>query len=98
MSLNYGECLKDSFENCSDSIARHNLELDAPTNLDESVGLAQCCFRIAAENLGMQKNYNASHHRQQKAERRRSGAFCCPSACDCYAFISMPSTDLKNSC
>jgi len=28
----------------------------------------------------------ASHHRQQKAERRgmRGGAFCCPSACDCW--------------
>lgn len=26
---------------------------------------------------------NASHHRQQKAERGTSGAFCCPSACDC---------------
>ena len=31
---------------------------------------------------------NASHHRQQKAERRRSGAFCCPSACDCYTIFS----------
>jgi len=30
---------------------------------------------------------NASHHRQQKAERGTSGTFCCPSACDCYADI-----------
>jgi len=27
---------------------------------------------------------NATHHRQQKAERGTSGAFCCPSACDWY--------------
>jgi hypothetical protein len=27
--------------------------------------------------------HNASHHRQQKAERGTSGDFCCPSACDC---------------
>jgi len=27
---------------------------------------------------------NASHHRQQKTERGTSGAFYCPSACDCY--------------
>jgi len=27
---------------------------------------------------------NASHHRQQKAERGTSVAFWCPSACDCW--------------
>lgn len=30
---------------------------------------------------------NASHHLQQKAERGTSGAFCCPSARDCYAIF-----------
>ena len=27
---------------------------------------------------------NAPHHRQEKAARRRSDAFCCPSECDCH--------------
>jgi len=39
--------------------------------------------RVTHENLNFTACANASHHRQQKAERRRSGAFCCPSACDC---------------
>jgi len=27
--------------------------------------------------------HNVANHRRQKAERRRSAAFCCPSVCDC---------------
>src|SRR5690606_23269749 len=28
-------------------------------------------------------SHNASHHRQQKAERGTSDAYCCPRGCDC---------------
>ena len=32
---------------------------------------------------------NASHHRHKNAERGTSGAFLCPSACDCYVAIPL---------
>jgi hypothetical protein len=41
---------------------------------------------VKSEHYGS-KESNASHHRQQKAERGTSGAFCCPSACDCYVLL-----------
>jgi len=45
--------LEDSFENCTDFMAGLKLELGEPTILNESVDLAQCYFKIAAEILGM---------------------------------------------
>jgi len=58
MDLSDGECMMNNFENCTGFMARQNSELEEPTSCDESVGLARCYFRMAAENLGMQKNYN----------------------------------------
>lgn len=34
--------------------------------------------------------FNASHHLQPKAERGTSGAFGCPSVCDCYVTFMIP--------
>jgi len=39
-------------------MSRHNLEQEEPTSCDECVELARYSFKITAENLGMQKNYN----------------------------------------
>jgi len=63
--------LEDSFENCTDFMAGLKLELGEPTILNESVDLAQCYFKIAAEILGMLRIITPSFEaRSSKAAER----------------------------
>ena len=51
--------------------------------------------RTCAAGLASIPDDNVANHQQQKAERRRSGAFCCPSA---FALLGRALGLLARSC
>lgn len=61
--------------------------LKAATMLADGAGGGMAAIFIMASFVEMTEPSNVAHHRQQKVERRRSAAFCCPRACVCSALF-----------